>query len=47
VHEFGANVVAVSALLDRGGVLGAELERRGIAYAPVLGAPDLGYSFGE
>lgn len=47
VHEAGANVVAVAALLDRGGVLEAELARRGIAYAPVLTAPDLGYSFGD
>ena len=47
VTEFGCEVVAASLLLDRGGELGPELERRGIPYAPVLAAPDLGYEFGS
>jgi orotate phosphoribosyltransferase len=47
VQEFGCDVVAASLLLDRGGELGPELERRGIRYAPVLTAPDLGYAYGS
>jgi orotate phosphoribosyltransferase len=47
VTEFGCQVVAASLLLDRGGELGPELERRGILYAPVLTGPDLGYAFGS
>ena len=47
VTEFGCEVVAASLLLDRGGELGPELERRGIVYAPVLTGPDLGYPFGS
>ncbi|HZJ26198.1 MAG TPA: orotate phosphoribosyltransferase [Acidimicrobiia bacterium] len=47
VTEFGCEVVAASLLLDRGGELGPELERRGVRYAPVLTAPDLGYEFGS
>jgi len=47
VDELGCPIVAVSLLLDRGGVLGAELAERGIAYCPVLGAPDVGYEFGS
>ncbi len=43
----GCEVVGASLLLDRGGALAAELERRGVPYAPVLGAPDLGYAFGS
>jgi orotate phosphoribosyltransferase len=47
VMEFGCEVVAASLLLDRGGELGPELERRGVVYAPVLTGPDLGYPFGS
>jgi orotate phosphoribosyltransferase len=47
VTEFGCDVVGATLLLDRGGELGPELERRGVPYAPVLGAPDLGYGFGS
>lgn len=43
----GCEVVAASLLLDRGGELEAELDRRGVLYAPVLGAPDLGYAYGS
>lgn len=46
ISELGCEIVAASLLLDRGGELGAQLERRGVAYAPVLTAPDLGYDFG-
>lgn len=47
LDEMGCPIVAVSLMLDRGGELGARLAERGIAYAPVLGAPDLGYEFGS
>jgi orotate phosphoribosyltransferase len=47
VTEFGCTVVGASLLLDRGGELGAALDARGVAYAPVLTAPDLGYAFGS
>lgn len=47
VTEFGCEVVATSLLLDRGGELGPELERRGVVYAPVLTGPELGYAFGS
>ena len=47
IAEFGCEIVAASLLLDRGGQLDAVLEARGIAYRPVLGAPDLGYAFGS
>jgi orotate phosphoribosyltransferase len=47
VTAFGCEVLGASLLLDRGGTLGPELERRGIRYAPVLGAPDLGYEYGS
>ena len=44
---YGAEVVAASCLLDRGGELGRALERLGIPFFPVLGAPDLGFEFGS
>jgi orotate phosphoribosyltransferase len=47
LQELGCEVVAASLLLDRGGELGPVLEARGIRYAPVLTAPDLGYEFGS
>lgn len=45
IADFGCSIVAASLLVDRGGELGPELERRGVDYAPVLTAPDLGYAF--
>jgi len=47
VDEMECPITAVSLLLDRGGELGAKLAVLGIAYAPVLGAPDVGYEFGS
>jgi orotate phosphoribosyltransferase len=47
IDEMECPIVAVSLLLDRGGELGAKLAARGIPYAPVLGAPDIGYEFGS
>jgi orotate phosphoribosyltransferase len=47
VQDFGAEVVAVATLLDRGGELEAKLAAEGVAYVPALGAPDLGFAFGS
>lgn len=47
LDEMSCPIVAVSLMLDRGGVLEARLAARGAAYAPVLTAPDLGYEFGS
>ena len=34
-------------LLDRGGTVGGELDRMGIPFHPVLGAPDVGREYGS
>jgi orotate phosphoribosyltransferase len=47
VEEFGCKVIAVAALLDRGGEVEAVLESRGIPFVPALGAPDVGYEYGS
>jgi len=47
ITEFGATVVAVVCLLDRGGELAGALATRSIPFVAVLGAPDLGYEYGE
>jgi orotate phosphoribosyltransferase len=47
LEELGCRVVAATLLLDRGGELGPALSARGIAYLPVLTAPDLGYELGS
>ncbi|MSO36881.1 MAG: orotate phosphoribosyltransferase [Acidimicrobiia bacterium] len=47
ISEFGCEIVAATLLLDRGGEVGAALAERGIAYAPVLIAPDLGFALGS
>lgn len=47
IDEVGATVTAATVLLDRGGELGPRLEARGVAYFPVLQAPDVGYELGS
>ncbi len=47
VRDYGCEVVAAACLLDRGGELGATLDRLGIPFRPVLGAPDLGFEYGS
>jgi orotate phosphoribosyltransferase len=47
IEAFGCDIVAAACLLDRGGVLGAELATRGVPFYAVLGAPDLGFDFGS
>lgn len=47
VREFGAEPVLITVIVDRGGTVGAMAEAAGIAYRPMLTAPDLGYAFGS
>lgn len=49
VKEFGARVVLVTAIVDRGGTCGRMAEAEGIPFAPLLTAPDLNlpYEGGE
>jgi orotate phosphoribosyltransferase len=47
VEAFGATVAAITVIVDRGGTC-AELARdRGIAFLPMLTAPDLGFPYGS
>jgi orotate phosphoribosyltransferase len=46
VREFGAEPVLVTVIVDRGGTCAAMCQAAGIAYAPLLTAPDLGFDFG-
>ena len=45
VTEFGATVVMVAPLVDRGGTCEAMVAPLGIPYAPLVTAPDLGFEF--
>jgi len=47
VRQFGAEVVLITVIVDRGGTCAAMAEQAGIAYVPMLTAPDLGYDFGS
>lgn len=46
VTAFGAHVVAITVIVDRGGTCGAMAAERGIAFLPLLTAPDLGFGYG-
>lgn len=46
VEAFGATVAFITVIVDRGGTCGALAEARGIPFAPLLTAPDLGYDYG-
>jgi orotate phosphoribosyltransferase len=46
VRAFGAEPVLVSLIVDRGGTCGALCEAAGVAYRPLLTAPDLGFAYG-
>ena len=46
VREFGAEPVLVTLIVDRGGTCAAMCEQAGVAYAPLLTAPDLGFGYG-
>jgi len=47
VRAFGAEPVLITVIVDRGGTVAAMASAAGIAYAPMLTAPDLGYAFGS
>lgn len=46
VREFGADPVLATVIVDRGGTCAAMCEAAGVAYRPLLTAPDLGFAFG-
>jgi orotate phosphoribosyltransferase len=46
VRQFGAEPVLVTVIVDRGGTCAAMCEAAGVAYAPLLTAPDLGFEYG-
>jgi orotate phosphoribosyltransferase len=45
VKEFGAHPVFITVIVDRGGTCAAMAHDAGIAYEPMLTAPQLGYDF--
>jgi len=47
VRTFGADVVLITVIVDRGGTCAALAEDAGIPYRPLLTAPDLGFPFGS
>jgi orotate phosphoribosyltransferase len=46
IRAYGCTVVAASCIVDRGGEIGPILAGMGIPFAPIFGAPDLGFAFG-
>lgn len=47
VRAFGAEVVLITVIVDRGGTCAAMAKEAGISYQPLLIAPDLGFEFGS
>jgi orotate phosphoribosyltransferase len=47
VRAFGAQPVAMVVIVDRGGTCGAMAAAAGIAFHPLLTAPDLGFDYGS
>jgi orotate phosphoribosyltransferase len=47
VRQFGAEPILITVIVDRGGTCAAMAAAAGVAYAPMLTAPDLGYAFGS
>ncbi len=47
VRAFGAEPVLITTIVDRGGTVGAMAHAAGIAFMPMLTAPDLGFAFGS
>ena len=47
VRSFGAEPVFITVIVDRGGTCAQMAKDAGIAYVPLLSAPDLGYDFGS
>jgi orotate phosphoribosyltransferase len=46
VRRFGAEPVLVTVIVDRGGTCAALCQQAGVAYRPLLTAPDLGFEYG-
>ncbi len=46
VRQFGAEPVLITVIVDRGGTCAALAADAGVAYRPLLTAPDLGFPFG-
>jgi orotate phosphoribosyltransferase len=46
VRQFGAAPVLVTVIVDRGGTCAALCKQAGVAYRPLLTAPDLGFDYG-
>jgi orotate phosphoribosyltransferase len=46
VQQFGAEVVLVTVIVDRGGTCAAMCHAAGVPYQPLLTAPDLGFDYG-
>lgn len=47
VRAFGAEPILITVIVDRGGTCADMAREAGIAYKPLLTAPDLGYEFGS
>lgn len=47
IRAHGAEPVLVVAVVDRGGTCGVMCAEAGVAFAALLGAPDLGFEFGS
>ena len=47
VQAYGAEVVFITVIVDRGGTCAAMAAEAGIPYQPMLTAPDLGFDFGS
>jgi orotate phosphoribosyltransferase len=47
VRAHGATPAWITVIVDRGGTCAEMARDAGIAYAPMLTAPDLGYAFGS
>jgi orotate phosphoribosyltransferase len=46
VRDFGAEPILISVIVDRGGTCAAMAAEAGIAFRPLLTAPDLGFGYG-
>lgn len=47
VQAFGAQPIFITVIVDRGGTCAAMAREAGVAYHPLLTAPDLGFEFGS
>lgn len=46
VRAFGAEPILITVIVDRGGTCAAMAEAAGVAFRPMLTAPDLGFGYG-